>query len=395
MLKKTLILNGEQRRVVADPAHTLLKVLREQLFLTGTKDVRGPAGKAARTVILDGSPTDAGELVMREVPEDARVITIEGVGTAQCLHPLQVTWIINGVAKAGFFSPGLIVRAKALLDQEGNPAPEQVAAAFEGCEGACGAEALDAAVKAVLDAARLMSGTASVEELWLKAKGEPYTPGAELAQREEVAKVTGAARFGCDVGIGLPANTLYARLVCPGVLGARILSIDTASALRTPGVLQVLTASDIPGSNRLGATGKILADRTLSRGNEAVAIVLACHKGLAAEAACEVVAKLEADDSAPDASAPGAVGSGLSGAALPEPTVVFAYLNSKGRLVVQTQKPDINAAAIAAGIGIDPSALVIEALPVASGVDHGTDASAEAAACAAVLVTKQPVFLEL
>jgi xanthine dehydrogenase iron-sulfur cluster and FAD-binding subunit A len=74
---------------------------------------------------------------MSAVPEDARIITIEGVENKKNLHPLQLAWIIHGGAQCGFCSPGFIVSAKALLDQNSNPTREEVRSWFQKNRNAC------------------------------------------------------------------------------------------------------------------------------------------------------------------------------------------------------------------------------------------------------------------
>ena len=107
-----LNINGQQRSVLAEPQESLAKVLREQLGLTGTKIGCGSGHCGACSVLLDGKVVRSCTTKMSRVPENARIVTIEGIGTLGHLHPLQVAWINHGGVQCGFCSPGFIVSAK-------------------------------------------------------------------------------------------------------------------------------------------------------------------------------------------------------------------------------------------------------------------------------------------
>ena len=108
-------LNDKPVIVHVDPARNLLDVLRNELGLTGTKqgcDYEGECG--ACTVLLDGQPvrsclTPVGKVAGR------RVLTIEGLGDPDNLHPLQAAFIEAGAVQCGYCTPGMILAAKALL----------------------------------------------------------------------------------------------------------------------------------------------------------------------------------------------------------------------------------------------------------------------------------------
>ena len=154
MLKKTLFINEIEKRVVVDPEVSLASVLRNQMFLTGTKVGCGKGECGACTVIMDGKAVRSCTVKMKEVPEDARIITIEGVGTAESLHPLQLAWIIQGTAQCGFCTPGFIVSAKALLDQNADPTKEEIRDWFRNNRNVCRCSGDEPAAEAVMDAAR-------------------------------------------------------------------------------------------------------------------------------------------------------------------------------------------------------------------------------------------------
>lgn len=130
METKTLVVNGIPRRLLVNPDDTLVDVLRGQLQLTSVKVGCGKGQCGACTVILDGKVVRSCITKMRRVPENSAVTTLEGIGTPTCLHPLQHSWIFHGAAQCGFCTPGFIVSAKGLLDENPNPAVRTCATGF-------------------------------------------------------------------------------------------------------------------------------------------------------------------------------------------------------------------------------------------------------------------------
>ncbi|EJW13535.1 Xanthine dehydrogenase iron-sulfur subunit [Rhodovulum sp. PH10] len=118
----TLTVNGETRSAEVPPETTLLVFLREYLNLTGAKTGCDIGDCGACTVILDGKAVNA--CLMLAAQADGRdVITIEGLATREGLHPLQKVFEETGALQCGFCGPGVILSAKALLDE--NPAPSK------------------------------------------------------------------------------------------------------------------------------------------------------------------------------------------------------------------------------------------------------------------------------
>jgi aldehyde oxidoreductase len=132
MLKKTLFINGIERRAVADPECTLLDFLQKQMFLLGVKGDHG-----ACTIILNGKAVGACGVKMKDVPADARITTIEGVGSIGNLHPLQLSWILHKAGQCGVCTPGFIMAAKALLDEKANPSKDDVLSCFKASGNSC------------------------------------------------------------------------------------------------------------------------------------------------------------------------------------------------------------------------------------------------------------------
>ena len=119
-------LNGEEVRVEVDPTWTLLYVLRDVLELTGTKFGCGYGECGACTVIMDGQAVNSCLLPAIEA-EGKNVTTIEGLADADGrLHPLQKAFIEHGAVQCGFCTPGMIMSAKALLDETQNPTDDEI-----------------------------------------------------------------------------------------------------------------------------------------------------------------------------------------------------------------------------------------------------------------------------
>ena len=127
----TLRVNGEPRTIAAEPHHTLLEVLREDLDLTGTKHGCELGECGACTVLVDGVPV-LSCLTLPALLGDAEVTTVEGLATGERLDPLQTAFAEEGAAQCGYCTPGMLMAAKALLDQTPRPTREQIATAISG-----------------------------------------------------------------------------------------------------------------------------------------------------------------------------------------------------------------------------------------------------------------------
>ena len=127
----TLSVNGERRTVAAEPHHTLLEVLREELGLTGTKHGCELGECGACTVLSDGVPILACLALPAELA-DAAITTIEGLADGATLHPLQTAFAEEGAAQCGYCTPGMLLTAKALLDANARPTRDEIALAISG-----------------------------------------------------------------------------------------------------------------------------------------------------------------------------------------------------------------------------------------------------------------------
>ena len=125
-------LNGEQVKVEVEASWTLLYLLREKLELTGTKLGCGYGECGACTVIMDGQAVNACLVPVLEA-EGMSVTTIEGLAQSDGqLHPLQKAFIDHGAVQCGFCTPGMIMSAKALLDEKKSPTDEEIKESIAG-----------------------------------------------------------------------------------------------------------------------------------------------------------------------------------------------------------------------------------------------------------------------
>ena len=126
-----LRVNGELYEVAVHPHWTLLEVLREELDLTGAKKGCDAGDCGGCTVILDGKPVVS--CLTLAVEADGRdILTIKGLAQNGQLHPIQNAFVENGAIQCGFCTPGMIMSAKALLDENPNPTEEEVRRAIAG-----------------------------------------------------------------------------------------------------------------------------------------------------------------------------------------------------------------------------------------------------------------------
>jgi carbon-monoxide dehydrogenase small subunit len=130
-VKVSFVINGKKEEREIPPNISLLELLRDHLGLTGAKKGCEIGECGACTVILDGRPVYAC-LVLAPKVDGKDIITIEGIGEEGKLHPVQKAFLTHGAVQCGFCTPGMILAAKALLDEKPNPSREEIEDAISG-----------------------------------------------------------------------------------------------------------------------------------------------------------------------------------------------------------------------------------------------------------------------
>ena len=151
----TTKINGESVEFLCQPQQTLLEVLRDVLGLMGTKEGCATGDCGACSVTLDGRLV-CSCLVLGVEADGRSVGTIEGIASAEKLHPLQQRFLEHAALQCGVCTPGFIVAAQALLERNPNPTEEQVRYGLAG--NLCRCTGYDKIVRAVLDAAADLRG---------------------------------------------------------------------------------------------------------------------------------------------------------------------------------------------------------------------------------------------
>jgi len=135
----TLTVNSDEHQVRVWPTETLADVLREKLGLTGTKIMCDTGDCGSCTVLVNGKPMLSCLMLAIEC-EGKKIQTIEGIanqGTGE-LHPIQEAFVKNSGMQCGMCTPGMIVTARALLDENANPTEDEVREALAGNLCRCG-----------------------------------------------------------------------------------------------------------------------------------------------------------------------------------------------------------------------------------------------------------------
>jgi aldehyde oxidoreductase len=322
MQRVTLNVNGLDRNVVVEGEQLLADVLRNQLLLTGCKATCMEGQCGACSVILNEKVVRACLVRMKRVAANSKIYTIEGIGQADDLHPLQVAWMAYGAAQCGICTPGFIMAAKALLDVNVNPTREEVRDFFHKNNNACRCTGYKPLVDAVMAAAKVMRGEMKKEDLLFEPVENGTILGSMYKRPSAVQKVTGTWDFGADIALHMPPDTLRLALVQAEVSHANIKGIDISEAEKMPGVHKVVTSKDVKGKNAItglitfptnkgdGWDRPILCNEKVFQFGDAIAIVCADTEEQAKAAAKKVKVDLEvlpAYMSGPAAMAPDAI----------------------------------------------------------------------------------------
>ncbi len=251
-IRCVVTVNGARHELLVGPRQTLLQLLREDLGLLGTRANCEQGECGACTVLLDGEAVNSCIVPAAGVDGHA-VTTIEGLGQDGRLDPVQQAFMEAEASQCGFCTPGLVMSARALLDHNPHPTPEEIRSGLAGNYCRC-------------------TGYTAVLEAVAAAAAAP-ADGADAWTRPHI---TGETRYLADLAVPGMLHGAFRRLPCARAV---IREVDTAPALACPGVVRVFTAADFPGG--LPRFGPIVADQPILAGDqvrylgEPVALVVA------------------------------------------------------------------------------------------------------------------------
>jgi len=161
-----LTINDEIYEVIARPRESLLDVLRNKLNLTGTKMGCNEGDCGACTVIMDGRTVNAC-LVLAVEAEGREILTVEGLAQGPQLHPLQEAFIKHGGFQCGFCTPGMLLSAKALLDENPDPTEDEIRKGISG--NLCRCTGYTKIIDSIREAAQVIRKSAGAERVQANA----------------------------------------------------------------------------------------------------------------------------------------------------------------------------------------------------------------------------------
>ena len=252
MTQLSLTVNGTEHALDAPPSRFLAEVLRYDLGLTGTKIGCDEAECGCCTVIVDGQSVDSC-IYPAFKAQGAEVLTIEGMaqtgqtGGSLELHPLQSAFVLHGATQCGFCTPGFIMQAKTLLDENPEPSDAEIKECLK--DTYCRCTGYTAIINSVKAAGEFMR-TGTMPEAELPEVMEPLSQIGQPHERPDaVDKVTGAARYTDDYTFD---GMLFGATLRSEHPHARIGEINADRARALAGVRAVLTHADVPGDPRHG-----------------------------------------------------------------------------------------------------------------------------------------------
>jgi aldehyde oxidoreductase len=359
-----------------------------------------------------------------------------------------MAWITYGGVQCGFCTPGFIVSAKALLDLRADPTRNEVRQWFQKHQNVCRCTGYVPIVDSVMAAAKVLRGELTMDDITYKHPEKSSLYGTYYPRPTALAKVCGTADYGDDIAWKMPAGTLHLAIVQPGLSHAIIKNVDFTEAEKMDGVVKVITAADVKGTNRInipvihprskanGSERPILADEKVFRYGDAVAVVAADTRAHARAAAAKVRVELAPlpenlsclDSVLPDATrvhedmpniyiqqplykgedvrpilenSPFMVEGSFQTSREPhlsiEPDVVQGYWGEDGMLTIQCKSQAIKTAqqSIAKGIGVEADNIRIIENPTGASFGYATSPGSYALVGACVTILNRPVTLTM
>lgn len=234
MQKLQLTVNSKKYEVLIDAHESLAKVLRDKLYLTGTKLGCEQGSCGACTVWADGTAVQSC-LTPAMRYDNSEITTIEGIAKKGTLHKLQEKFVAKGAIQCGYCTPGMVMTAIAFIKEHPNPTINEIKDALSG--NLCRCTGYKKIIEAVAEYANDENSSTRKKDDKFKILGKP-TPYIEASK-----KVTGEAEYADDIKT---KNTLYCRLLRSKYPHALIDKIDTTDAERLEGVRSIITGKDLP-----------------------------------------------------------------------------------------------------------------------------------------------------
>lgn len=232
--------NGVPRET--DKKKSLLRYLRDDLHLFSVKDGCSEGACGTCTIIVDGK-TVRGCILTTDKAVGRNIITVEGLSEAE-KEAFVYAFGSVGAVQCGFCIPGMVMSGKALIDKNPNPTEEDIKLAIKG--NICRCTGYKKILEGIQLAAAILRGDESIEDSL--EQGDEYGVGTRAFRVDVREKVLGYGQYVDDV---LMDGMVHASAVRSKYPRARILKIDASKALALPGVLDILTAEDVP-NNKVG-----------------------------------------------------------------------------------------------------------------------------------------------
>ncbi len=294
MSELRLTINGVHHTLDVPQSRTLAEVLRYDLGLTGTKIGCNEAECGICTVHVNGTPINSC-IYPAFRAQGKTIVTIEGLAaqdeSGEHLHPVQEAFINHCAVQCGFCTPGLMMTATALLNENPNPDDKDIKVALK--DTYCRCTGYTSVIAAIKSAGSVIRGEGA-----LPVNDPPIDEPMNVIGHSEkvqdiVERVTGRAKYTDDYVFD---GMLFARTLRSRYPHARILSIDTSAAKAFPGVQAVLTAADVPGENLHGLVHfdwPVLCGDKVRYMGDAVAIIAADTQEIADKALALILVEYE------------------------------------------------------------------------------------------------------
>jgi len=237
-MKVTFTVNGDTLALDVDPSEVLLDTLRAHGYMGAKAGCRsGNCGTC--TVLMDGAPVPSCTVLTARLGGHA-VITIEGLGDPAHPHPIQEEFLARGSAQCAYCMQGMMLSAKALLDENPHPSRDEIREGLSG--NLCRCTGYVKAVEAVeaLASGKTVAGDAPQSDA---GDADNTAVGHSVTKVEGLGLLSGRARYTDDF---VRPGMLYGRIKGSPHAHARIVSIDASKALALEGVECVLTHADVP-----------------------------------------------------------------------------------------------------------------------------------------------------